>query len=278
MATLPTAHEPLAPSLRSLLVISSILVLIVGVTLYFLPFKTSTFFAWTIAPPLTASAMGAAYLGSFLNQLVAAQQSTFRRARVAFPAVLVFTILAAVVTTIHIDRFHFWSPLQSARFAAWVWITVYVVFPIVAIAYLIRWRTALAEAVAPEAPMSAPLVLNLAVVGALLLLIGLPLVIAPTMVLDLWPWRLTPLTARMTGVWCLGIGVVLVHGALIRDLRAAVPLASGITAFAALLLLALWIHSGDVRWSGISIWLLLLVTVDLLAMGILVLTGQRRGS
>jgi hypothetical protein len=261
-----------------LLIVSAILVLIVGATLYFLPFQTSTFFAWTIAPPLTASAMGAAYLGSFLNQFVAAQQSTFRRARVAYPAVLVFTILAAVVTTVHIDRFHFWSPLQSARFAAWVWITVYVVFPIVAIAFLIRWRKALAETVAPEQPMSATLMLNLAATGLLLLVVGLPLVISPATVLDLWPWRLTPLTARMTGVWSLGIGVVLVHGALIRDLRAVVPLASGITTFAVLLLLALWIHAGDVRWGGVSIWVLLAVTLNLLASGVVILMSQRRGA
>lgn len=59
----------------------------------------------------------------------AARRRTWANARIAVPAVLVFTLLTLFVTLGNIDRYHFNAPgfVQSA--GTWAWLVVYVVVP-----------------------------------------------------------------------------------------------------------------------------------------------------
>ncbi|HET6446701.1 MAG TPA: hypothetical protein VFI27_19205 [candidate division Zixibacteria bacterium] len=47
--------------MKNLLLIASILVLLVGISLLFLPRRTDKFFSWTISPTITAAFLGSAY-------------------------------------------------------------------------------------------------------------------------------------------------------------------------------------------------------------------------
>jgi hypothetical protein len=44
-------------------------------------------------------------------------------------------------------------------------------------------------------------------------LYGALLFVAPALARDVWPWPLTPLTARMVGAWWIGVAVALVAAA-----------------------------------------------------------------
>src|SRR5207244_4892791 len=92
------AIRPLAAGLRRLLLVASGLVFLAGVPLFLGTEHTDLYFAWTIAPPLIAAFLGAAYWASCLLELLSAREQTWARARLAVPAVLVFTTLMLVAT------------------------------------------------------------------------------------------------------------------------------------------------------------------------------------
>ena len=83
-----------------------------------------------------------------------------------------------------------------------------------------------------------------------MLAIGTSLFAASTITLALWPWALTPLTARAIGAWLLGIGVAALHGVRENDLSRIRPLGGGYTVFAILQFVALARYSGDVAWGA----------------------------
>src|SRR5215472_368531 len=55
------ALRPLIPGMRRLLFTASVLVLLAGIQLFAFTGRTGHFFAWTIANPLSAAFLGAAY-------------------------------------------------------------------------------------------------------------------------------------------------------------------------------------------------------------------------
>ena len=82
-------------------------------------------------PPLTAAFLGAAYLSAFVIEFLSARETLWARARIAVPAVLLFTILTLVATILHIDKFHFGGEFRLITQAGtWVWMLVYAIVPV----------------------------------------------------------------------------------------------------------------------------------------------------
>jgi hypothetical protein len=234
--TRPTT-KPLTGVTRGWLLLDTLLVLIAGIQLYVLSGHTDRFFAWTIAPPLTAAWLGANYLASIPLLLLSRRAGSWAAGRLSIFGVWVFTAVTLLVTLIHLDRFHLAAPGLAARIAAWGWLVVYVVVPpaLLAVAALQTLRPG------GDPPRAAPLPilarLAFAAAALALLLGGAALFVFPT--LPLWPWMLTPLTGRAVAAWLLGLAVIAGHAALENDwarLRALMP---AVTLLAALQLVAL---------------------------------------
>ena len=98
-------------SMRVMLLAASFLVLLSGILLYVLSEQTDKYFAWTINPPLTAAFLGAGYWASFILEFLSAREQSWEKARIAVPAVALFTLLTLIVTLIHLDKFHLNSPV-----------------------------------------------------------------------------------------------------------------------------------------------------------------------
>ena len=116
-------HVPAAPATRRstpgtrwILLIASVLVFLVGIQLFVLTEMTDRFFAWTILSPLTAAFLGGAYWASFTMESFASRHRTWASARIAVPAVLVFTAVTLVVTLVHLEQFHLGHPSVMTRF------------------------------------------------------------------------------------------------------------------------------------------------------------------
>jgi len=261
--------------MRWLLYVASALVFLAGLQLTFLTEQTDTYFAWTISPPLTAAFLGAAYWAAVPVEVIGARQTVWAKARVAVPAIWLFTTLTLVATLLHFDRFHFSSPIASAQGAAWFWLAIYATVP--AAMLLIGWMQLRAPGRDPLRGAPAPLWMRIVVLaqGGGMLVFGAGLFIAPTVVGTLWPWTLTALTGRAIGAWLIGIGFAAIHANWENDFARIQPLAGGYTAFAILELVALARFSGNMNWNAPAAWVYLVFLLSILPVGLFSLPLRR---
>lgn len=211
--------NPTMPAMRLLLTVAAILVLIIGVPLYFVPTSTPLLFSWTVNPPITAAFLGSGYLAAFVIEMTSARERSWTRARIAVPAVLTFTTMTLIATLLHFDKFHFGPQFPKlTQFVTYVWLVVYVAVPVVmaVLLYLqVRRSRPDARALAPMPAWSRAL---FALQGVILLAMGVALFFFPSESKDIaWPWALSALTARAVGAWCLGNGLLFLQIALERD-------------------------------------------------------------
>ena len=108
--------------------------------------------------------------------------------------------------------------------------------------------------------------------GAVLVGLGVSLFAAPNTVAAIWPWPLTPLTARAIGAWLAGIGAVVVGATAEGDHRRGVPAAGAAVVLAGLVIVAVARYSDQVRWDRGQGEILLAVALVLALGGAYVLT------
>jgi hypothetical protein len=211
------AGAPLAASVRRLLQVAALLVFLAGVQLFLFPRRTDEYFAWTIGSPMTAVFLGASYWSAVGLELVASRSPHWAGARIALPAVFVFTVLTLIVTLVHIDLFHLEAALPlRTRSVAWAWIAIYVVVPLLMV---VGHRDQRRIGFEVPSPSGLPTLVRVTLVGlaALLLGLGVALLVAPAWADAVWAWPLTPLTARAVGAWLVGLGVAAGHARLLDD-------------------------------------------------------------
>jgi hypothetical protein len=238
--------------MRAILYVAAALVFAVGVPLFLLPMDTDRFFAWTIASPLTAMFLGGSYWAACALEFLAARRREWENARVAVPAVIAFTGLTFLVTLIHIDKFHFDAPEAGTVAGTWLWVAVYAIVP-VAMAVLIVMQL---RAPGHELPRTAPLerwkVAAFAGVSAVMLPMGALLLIAPDESKGIWPWALTPLTARAVGAWLIGLGIASAHAAREADAVRVQPLTAASIALVVLQAIALIRYGDEMDWASVG--------------------------
>src|SRR5947208_5288760 len=246
--------RPVIAPMRWLLYAASSLVFLAGLQLSLLTEQTDTYFAWTVGPPLTAALLGASYWAAVPVEWIAARETVWAKARVAVPAIWLFTTLTLVATLVHFDRFHFSSPIASAQGAAWFWLAIYAGVPVAML--LIGWLQIRAPGGDPPRGSPAPTWMRVLVLGqgGGMLVFGAGLFLLPSAVAPLWPWPLTTLTSRAIGAWLIGIGFAAVHATRENDLSRITPLAGGSVAFAGLEHIPLARYSGPVNWARPAVW------------------------
>ena len=205
---MPTAR-PLTPELRALLAAFAGLALIAGFLLFPLAEETDRFFSWTIQPPLTAAFLGAAYWAAFVLIAWSATRATWEEAVPALVPVTAIAVLLLTATLIHLDKFD----LDSLF--GWFWLVVYCTVPL-ALAYLI-WRQ-LQVPREPGGPGATPipelLRAALGIQAIVMGVIGIVLWVSPSSADTIWPWVLTPLTARAVGSFLIGFAAAAAFAAL----------------------------------------------------------------
>ena len=253
----------LSSATRGLLVGFVLLTALATNQLYLLSTHTDAYFAWTIKPPLTAAFLGAGYAAGLVLVLLGLRARAWAEARIAVVTVAVFSALTLLATVLHRDRFHFGVDGAVARFAAWFWLGIYIVVP-VALAVLIVLQQ---RQPGVDPPRRDPVPIWLAgafgVQGLIMLVVGVALYVAPSTARTLWPWPLTPLTARAVAAWLIAFGVAAVLTLVERDISRLAAGAVAYTIFGVLQLLAL-LRYGDVgRWDSPAgiVYLVVLISV-----------------
>jgi len=231
---LAATFRPLAPGMRRLLFTAAVLVLLAGIQLFVFTGQTSHFFAFTIANPLAAAFLGAAYWAAVAIEALAGRQALWANARIAVPAVLVFTVLTLTVTLTHLGQFHLGARFPAGtQIVTVAWIAIYIAVPALMLILLaVQARTPGADP-PRSAGLPAWLYVVLAVQAAVLLGLG------------------------------LALGLAAGHALAERDARRLRPAAVGYILLAELLFIALARYPHQFEWraaSGIA-YLIFLVTM-----------------
>ncbi|MGH8912209.1 MAG: hypothetical protein ACRDVD_06825 [Acidimicrobiia bacterium] len=246
-------YRVLTKGMATLLWIAGGLVFLAGLQLFVLTEQTDRFFAWTIDPPLTAAFLGASYWSSAVFEWSAARRHYWGDARIAVPAVFTFTVLTLVVSLIHLDKFHFGAEFETiTQTVTWLWMAIYVTVPLVMAAlWLGEQGTPGAD---PPTALRLPgwLRVLLGLHGIVLAAVGIALLVAPSSAMSMWPWTLTPLTARAIGAWLTSLAVVAVHSLWINSAHALRPAGWAYLTFGILQSVAVLRYPDEVAWTTTS--------------------------
>ena len=254
------------PGMRRLLIVFSGLTLLAFVVLFLGAGQTDRYFAWTINPPATAAFLGAAYAGGCALVVLGLRRGAWYNLRIPFVTILVFTLVTLAATMLHLDKFHF-AKSGVALFAAWFWLAIYVFVPLAMIIVLIRQIRRSVPDPGPRLPIPRPLVAALLIQGGILLAVGVALFVAPATQAVLWPWMLTPLTARAVAAWLMAFGLGGLLAVREGDLARLDVSATAYALLAGLEIVVLIRYAEVVRWTAPAAWVYLGLFVLIMVCG-----------
>ena len=166
------------------------------VILYFFPEQSGERFSWEISPALTAAWMGAGYLGGayfFLRVLIGRR---WHRVSPGFWGVTAFTWAMLLTTVLH------WSRYDLNHLPFQIWLVLYVATPFL-VPFIWWYNQPLSDSAPEDDDVMVPAAarVGMALVGIFMLISCLVAFVAPDVVVALWPWPLSELTARIMGGW-----------------------------------------------------------------------------
>jgi hypothetical protein len=240
--------------------------------LYFMPGQSGERFAWAIQPDLMAMFMGAGYIGGAYLFLRVALGGRWHRVAPGFLPVTAFTISMLLATILHWERF------ELGHFPFILWLILYVVTPFL-IPFLWWWNRHEDPGTPEPGDKVVPAAARygLMAAGAIIGLFALLGILAPTTLIDLWVWPLTPLLARVLGGWfaLLAVGGLTI-GRETRWSAWQIGLTS-IFVWHLLVLIAAVVRAGDFKSSVVN-WYTILLVLGLVGMAVLAvaMTLRRR--
>lgn len=220
------------------------------IILYFFPLQTERLFAWKLQPAMSAMMLGAAYAGGIYFFTGVLRSKRWHKIKTGFLPVTAFATLLGIATILH------WGRFNHHHISFFAWAGLYFTTPFIVLVVWLRNRAqdpGILESGDVAIPYPARLVIG--TFGVITLVIGLFLFLEPALMVRLWPWVLTPLTARVMGAMfalpgLVGLGVA-------RDARwSAAQLILQSQSFSILLiLLASAVARADFDWNKPSSWL-----------------------
>jgi len=170
--------------------------------LFFFPDTTGERFAWLIKPHLTSLYIGAGYLGGSWLFIQAVFNKHWHRIKGGFLPITTFTWFMLIATILHWDRF------SHGTLSFTLWLVLYAITPfLVPVIWILNRK---ADSGQPE---ESDLLIPTAILWAPRLIAFTGLVSAalgifhPDTLISIWPWALTPLTARIMSGWIALLGM-----------------------------------------------------------------------
>lgn len=160
--------------------------------LYLRPTETGELFAWRIAPTMTAMMLASAYLGGIYYFVAVLLVRRWHHIKAGMLPVAAFASILGVTTFLHWDRF------TPGHVSFITWTALYAVAPFLVLA--VWWRNRIHDPrTVDEDDVIIPLAWRWAIgsFGLVTLALCLLLFLQPALMISAWPWKLTPLTARV---------------------------------------------------------------------------------
>jgi hypothetical protein len=212
------------------------------VNLMSIPDRTEKWFVWTVQPSANARVLGVMYGSAFLLGLLGYAAETWPRQRETLVVVAPFAVAATIVTLVTLDPFlkHPWYELAY-------WLLMYSILFVLAPAALVANELVRGGRLPVEEPFGAPAQAAVGGLAALLLVAGVGLVFELSYATRLWPFAITPLVARILGVWLGCLGLAHLFAAWDGDRVRARALLLSMPPTGALLALVPLLHRADLR-------------------------------
>jgi hypothetical protein len=245
------------------------------VILFIFPQETERLFAWKIQPSMSAMMLGAAYAGGIYFFTGVLRSKQWHKIKVGFLPVATFASLLGIATILHWDRFNH----GHISFIAWA--GLYFTAPFIVLAVWIRNRSQDSGQVGTQDAIIPSLVrLFIGAIGVVTLGISLFLFLQPMIMIGLWPWTLTPLTARVMGAMFALPGVVGLGIAF--DMRwSAANIILQSQSFSILLILIAAVRAWrDFDWTKLTSWMFViglgLMLISIIILNIVIQTQQSK--
>jgi hypothetical protein len=173
------------------------------VVLWGWPHDTGRLFAWPIRPPLTALILGSVYLGGAYFFARAARTTRWHTIKAGFPPVATFATLMGIATILH------WGTFTHSHVAFWLWVALYFTTPFLIAGVWLANRRFDDRETGDEVLVPDTMARVIGGIGVLAVAMTLFLFLFPRQAIGIWPWTLTPLTARVMGaIFALGLAAV----------------------------------------------------------------------
>ena len=160
-----------------------------------MPDKTETLFVWTVKPEINARLMGVMYGNALLLVIFGALQTSWARVRIIMLVIMLFSLLATVLTFFFLKPFlaHPWYHLAF-------WLIMYFILFFTAPAVFLTHEKKEGGRLPVQIPLN-PGTRLLAGASLLVgLICGLGLLFRVDLVNQYWPWNLPPLVGGLIGV------------------------------------------------------------------------------
>jgi hypothetical protein len=251
--------RPVGAGVRAFLWVAAPLAFLGGAQVTLLSEHTATYWAWTIALPITAIFIGASFLATAVLFAWGLQQREWIRVRAVVSGGPFVTVGLLVATMRHVGEFH------GAVGVIWVEAYVFAVPAFFAAAVQQLSVPGRDRPVGERLPVL--LRATLALQAVVMLAWGVLLLSRPHDAGAVWAWPLAPLAAEAIGAWLLGIGGSAAYIALRGD-RADMPGA----ALSYIVLGAIWlggaIFAGDAFHNPVDLVLYVLFALSVIVVGV----------
>ena len=152
-----------------------------------------------MVPPLHARFLGSMYLSGVTFMALNMLATHWSEARVVTPMIAIWTGMLGLISLLHLEAFD-WG-----REPTWFWFIAYIGYPL--IAAWITWQQRSQTDHPPGPGLSRFLRVYLGVQGVIFTLLALCLLVAPTAMVKVWPWNITPLLAQIYSAPFLSYGL-----------------------------------------------------------------------
>ncbi len=242
------------------------------IILYLFPNDSGRLFAWPIKPPLSARLLGATYLGGayFFTWVTFSRQ--WHAVRLGFIPVTTFAGIMGLATLLHWDKF------SHGHLAFELWAFLYFTLPfVIPLIWYLNRRVNRGSLQAPEKLLSTGLRLAIAFVAGVMLVSSAIMLIFPQLMIPVWPWTLSPLTARVMGAMFALPGLVGLGAAVDGRWSSASVLFQAQALSILFFLVAIVLSKDEIQWGQLGSWTFLggLLLVALL-IGLAVLEAKAR--
>lgn len=220
------------------------------IILYFLPNHTAKLFAWEIKPPMTAMMLGSAYAGGiyYFTGVILTRQ--WYRIKVGLIPVTIFASILNVATILH------WEKFNHGTLPFFAWVFLYFTTPLIVFGLWLWNRGQDTNQPDRNELIVHPLIrFIIGAIGATTLAIAIFLFLNPNLMIQLWPWTLTPLTSRVMAAMFSLPGMVGLGMAMDSRWSSAQIILQSQGFSISLILIAVFRSQMDLNWSTPGIWL-----------------------